>query len=412
LNGKYVSGEHMMTTESNSGTSPKLSFTEYWALQDGRRNFGVDPENVQGDGDLFFGGRALSDNIKDRISDGYIINSPPKIYLEGSWGAGKTHSLLHVKRHLETAESPDGVKTIPIYLDIECYGKTDYQYLHEEMLEGITQEKVKHLMTLFLAKNAGNLEEAEADTIKDHRIAAALRAITIGGSNLPGWKYLLGKKLSNPELAALNNVGAIEGVSSLIDILNVIGKLAQQNDERFIFLIDEAELLHDVTDTNAQNTFTNAMLRLTESPTIGFLMTFIVEGNAVVPEFMATAPIVQRMGGEASRIYIDNLAEDSPDRSVRDFLQELLDFMISADKKSKRIKYEGLEEHGNFYPFTESSKELFISSCMDLNDGAVSPRMFIEFLNRCAVAAYQRDTKIFTDEIVEGNRMVVAQSLN
>jgi len=334
--------------------------------------------------------------------------------MEGSWGAGKTHILLHVKRYLETTESVDGVKTIPIYLKIECSSKTNYRYLHEQMLEGITQEKVKSLTELFLVKNetAGNLEEAEADTIKDHRIAAALRAITIKGINLPGWKYLLGKKLREAELSSLNNVGAIEGVSPLIDILNVIGTLAEQNDEHFMFLIDDADLLHNVTDMSAQDSFSNAFLRLTESSTIGFLMAFGLGHEPAIPEFMLTQAIYNRSYDRGFRIYIDNLTDDSPDRNVRDFLQELLDFMISTDKKSKRIKDEGLEEHENFYPFTESSKEHFISICMDLNGGAVSPGMIIEFLNRCAVAAYQRDTKIFTDEIVEGNRMVVAQSLN
>ena len=85
---------------------------------------------------------AIIDSIRER----YMLGSQPKKYLYGQYGAGKTHTLFNIKYHLE--ESPEAksnaayeVRCCP--MDGEFKEKTDYSYLHAQMMEAVTLEAVE-----------------------------------------------------------------------------------------------------------------------------------------------------------------------------------------------------------------------------------------------------------------------------
>ena len=91
------------------------------------------------------------------------MGTQPKKYLHGQYGIGKTHTLFNIKYQLE--ESAEATATTDYrvkccFIDAEFREKTNYNYLHRQMMEALTLEKTKEVIDEYLATNAGpGLEE-------------------------------------------------------------------------------------------------------------------------------------------------------------------------------------------------------------------------------------------------------------
>ena len=82
----------------------------------------------------------------DSIRQRYLLGSQPKKYLYGHFGVGKTHTLFNIKYHLEDspeAKSNDAYEVRCRPIDAEFKEKTDYRYLHAQMMEAVTLESVR-----------------------------------------------------------------------------------------------------------------------------------------------------------------------------------------------------------------------------------------------------------------------------
>ena len=129
--------------------------------------------------------RKINEEIIEDIRERYMMGNQPKKYLYGQYGVGKTHTLFNIKYKL--AESPEA-KALSDYqvkccfIDAEFKERTNYNYLHAQMMEALTLERIREVIEEYLAKNAGpTLEDKLRDDFGDANIARAIRALGYAG---------------------------------------------------------------------------------------------------------------------------------------------------------------------------------------------------------------------------------------
>ena len=181
---------------------------ERFSLKGDRRNFTINFRINHEDRAAYFGKRKINEEIIEDIRERYMMGSQPKKFLYGQYGAGKTHTLFNIKYKLQ--ESPEAkeitdYKVKCCFIEAEFKEKTNYNYLHAQMMEALTLEKIRESIDEYLAKNAGPaLEDKLRDDFGDANIARAVRALGYAGEPISLWKWLCGGSLTAAELTSYN----------------------------------------------------------------------------------------------------------------------------------------------------------------------------------------------------------------
>src|SRR4051794_19899285 len=102
-------------------------FAEWFCLKD-HKTFMVQPNR---DPDFYFGRSDLEQAIKSRLDRGILLQGVPKMVLYGAFGAGKTHTLYHIKWYLEheVANTKFEVRYVEVPPDLSK--KSKFVVLHQ-----------------------------------------------------------------------------------------------------------------------------------------------------------------------------------------------------------------------------------------------------------------------------------------
>lgn len=372
---------------------------ERFCLKDDRKNFTINFRVNTEDRRAYFGKRKLNEEIIKDIRERYMMGSQPKKYLHGQYGVGKTHTLFNIKYQLE--ESPEA-KKITDYrvkcclIDAEFKEKTSYNYLHAQMMEAVTLEKIKNIVQEYLAKNAGpNLEEKLRNDFIDANGAEAIRALGLVGEPITLWKWLCGGSLTAAELTSNHLTKNMDTVSEMFRLLVGIIRLFVAKDTYYLFLFDEMEGLMHIRNQDCRESFHDAFRKLADddNDVIGFIVSIYTVGEEDIPEFIYTEDIITRL----NRTNIHALEYLAHDDDVRQFLKDLFALVIDNDKKKEKEKNGQVQSGLKFYPLTDQAMDELVNLAISAPTSSL-PRNFISAINEAAVCAHRRDSYVIEEE--------------
>ncbi|MBK8047940.1 MAG: hypothetical protein IPK16_12875 [Anaerolineales bacterium] len=244
----------------------------------------------------------------------------------GPYGSGKTQTLFYLEHYLKS-QTPPSAKGVPLtlYLTVEMRGNSNAAHLHMQIMEALGKETVaKWVRRLFDESKDFDLA-LQGIAGEDRNIFMTLKELrATGDSPFVAWRWLTGQQLKSTELTSLQltrNLGEV-GAGDLVDVLVAIGRLAQQVNEKLIFLLDEFEELLNVKAGDAAESIHQYLRRLSEpaNASVGFLIGFKAD-------VLDDAPQILRRGDIMGRIGPTNYVDIPPLPAVSDvkrFVQELL----------------------------------------------------------------------------------------
>ena len=226
-----------------------------------RANFQLNPKQSADDRTLFFGDNEHTKLIES-IATSYLGGDVPRYYLFGQYGTGKTHLLYYLKHHFETQRDIDPV--LPLVVQVEAQGNTRFRSLHRRFLDAITPKRLADAYSQFRSAypDFDERERRLAELFPNEDTRRALHFLEPGPAQAIAWKWLTGERLSNSEQQSIGVVGTASETGELVDLLISIGELFKQVDIRLLFLIDESESLHNLTNNDAMRSWHDAFRRL------------------------------------------------------------------------------------------------------------------------------------------------------
>lgn len=374
---------------------------ERFCLRNDRKNFTINFRLNEEDRAAYFGKRKINEEIIEDIRERYMMGSQPKKYIYGQYGVGKTHTLFNIKYKLE--ESPEA-KAITDYrvkccfIDAEFKEKTNYNYLHAQMMEAVTLEKIKEVIDEYLAKNAGpNLEDKLRNDFGDANIARAIRALGYAGEPITLWKWLCGGSLTAAELTSYNLTKNMDTISEMYRVLVGIMQLFVNKGVYYLFLLDEMEGLANIRNQDCRESFHDAFRKLADddNAVVGFIVSIYAMQEEEIPDFVFREDIKTRLN-KANIHALEYLAHED---DVRRFLKDLLALVIDKDKKKEKEKQGQVPSGLEYYPLTDEAMDEFVNLAISAPTASL-PRNFISALNEGAVHAARRDSYVIdTDDL-------------
>jgi len=346
------------------------------------------------DAKIYFGNRTLNKSLRGRIEAGYSRGGrPPKVYLLGRWGSGKTHHLYHLKYVLESEGIGSIENFVTPYIQIECEDGTQFRYLHRKLLNALGLTVVKDAISDFLMAQGADRQKAQEEMFESSNLVIATQVLSIGDDQL-AWRWLCGDNLTGNELKSLNVTSNLTDSSELTDVLIRIGRLFKVQNKHILFFIDEAEGLKNVTKPNAQTSWHDGLKNLADNKnnSVGYILSIFEDGNNPTPEFIIEDDILRRLG-QRNIITIDPYNEVE---QIKPFLKDLLEARIKQSEVGDLPGNVQLE----YYPFDNDALDLFIN---ELLSGAVSPTpsKIIEGVSECAWETHTLDQEYITIDVVQ-----------
>lgn len=369
-------------------------FDEWFCLESGR-TFAVKPDR---DPEFYFGRSELAKDITTRIDRSVLLQSVPKLVLFGAYGAGKTHTLYHIKWFLENHESHK-FEVRYVETPIDLHKKSKYHELHQAMMDRLGPTTVRRLLEKLITKHLGDeLQDFLLEYFNhDEDLVSVIRMLaTSAPQHMTAWKWLRGEALSESQQ---QNIGVARSpdLKDLIEVLLTIGRLFQDEEETtLVFLIDELEQLEYVTGEEI-GTWETAFRRLADQDNRSVGLVFAARGAG--PDNL---PEPLRIEAVTSRLQLENYVEIPYLHDVDDyesFLKDLLTHLVERPCAEARLEEEGIDIPLELYPFTPEAVDL-IYQFISEDPTRQLPRELIFTLNECGAAAVGRSA-VITEDIAQ-----------
>ena len=364
-----------------------------------RQNFQINPKQSNQDAKLFFGAQRNEEIIR-KIKLGYMAGYVPRYYLLGNYGTGKTHLIYHIKHHFERVD-PD-INVVPLVVSMEAESRTRYQALHRRLLDAISIDLIEEAYveySLHLREQGQDREERFKELFRNASVDNVMRLLATGPANkLVAWRWLTGEKVSSSEQDQIGVTGSLADTGELVDLLVTIGDLFKRVGKSLLFLIDESESLHSVSNADAQSSWHDAFRRLADSndnQSIGWILTFYTTMQDEPPTFMFEGDITTRIGNEGIVVL-----EALETVEVESFLNELLTEFVNGEEGVERSAAIGADVTDSTYPFTVDAFRAFVEHASAMQHNAI-PRTILRALTSCAIDALSNDSIVIDRETVD-----------
>jgi len=376
-----------------------MDFKEWFCLNE-RDSFTIDPQINPEDAQFYFGRPTKLKELQTQLRKGFIDPGVPKIFIYGSFGSGKTQTLYNLAYYLQH-DPPKSLRLKPaiIHVALEMQSKSNHLDWHLQLMEALGKERVSRWVDGLFSK-VPSMDEALASLLSDYNIINAVKNLR-GGGDMPmlAWRWLAGHRLSPAELQRLQltrNAGDI-GAGDMVKVLIGLGHLAEKNDEKLIFFMDELEQFNNITNADCFEAVHNYLRQLSEqkNSSVGFIMSTYSLTVDDMPQMMARGDIINRIGAI-------NYIEIPPLPSVEDirtFICELLSNFIDRKAAEDKIQQQGLAVTLDTYPF---DADAFEKLCDYASQDPVKalPRNIIKSINECAISAWDVEKAVIDVENV------------
>jgi len=377
-----------------------MDFKEWFCLN-GRESFMIDPKVNPDDAKFYFGREEIKNRIKAQLRRSFVEPRVPKMVIHGPFGSGKTQTLFHLEYYLKN-ERPEACHQTPkiLHLDLEMHSKSDHRGWHLQLVETLGKATVSTWIDKLFSRTQ-NLDTELRDIFGNINMAEAAKNLRAGGDiGLLAWRWFCGYELKPSELERLNvtrSLGAL-GSGDMVNALVGLGRLAEKNEEKLIFLLDEAEQFTNVKTGDATESLHNYLRKLAEAPnsSVGFIIAAYARDKEYLAELLVREDITTRIG--------DNNFVEIPFlptiKDVQIFLKELLSELVEQNKAKEKIQKENLGVSIETYPFTV---EAFDRLCEYASGDPTKalPRNLIKAVNECAISAWDERKPIIEPKIVD-----------
>lgn len=378
----------------------EMDLRQYCGLD--RPRFTVDPVS---DAEFFFGNEQVQRKLLDRIRTDFNVRGVPKCGVVGRFGAGKTHTLYHVKHLFNTdARFPgEGVYVRIGPYDEAIKGMAGWPYLQSLVLDAIGEPTIREWVRAF-DKRAESRTESLAQGLSklfrfgDENLRGSLANVLADyflrdmKSTLPAWNWLKGGKLDKSDSLQVTKSldTAPELVSVLLDLANLCHEVTGNG---LILLFDEAQHLADVKKRETE--IHDAFLQIAESnnENLGFLIGYLPERSGLPKVLSAPIDILSRLGVSEANLneaFIDlQLLINSQD-ALRKFMDKILGGI--KDEKAARdiVKQHGIADAAwEALPFTSDALDR-VAEMLWQKETTRNARQIIEALAHLASEAYER----------------------
>lgn len=375
-----------------------------WFCLEGRDAFTIDPKVKPDDAKFYFGREAIKTQLLNQIKRAFLSPGIPKMLIYGPFGSGKTQTLFYIG-HVLRNDRPSTCKLNPhtVHLDIEMRSRSDFRDWHLQLMEALGKGRVATWVEGLSSAGTNFEDELRKIFHNESNMVEVSKGLTRGDLAFTAWRWFCGQTLTAKELESLRvtrNLGDV-GVGDMINLLQGLGRLAERNGEKLIFLVDEAEQFRNVgggeRGRDAMESLHDYLRKLSEpsNSTVGF----IIAGTAVtlddMPEWYHRADILTRVGK-------DNVVEIPHLPAVREvevFMKEMLAEFIDRNQADKRIKKESLGVSLETYPFKADAFELMTEYATQDPEKAL-PRNIIRAINECAITAWDAEKSVIETDIV------------
>jgi hypothetical protein len=376
-----------------------MDFKEWFCLN-GRESFTIDPKVNADDASFYFGREEIKNRIKAQLRRSFVEPGVPKMVIYGSFGSGKTQTLFHLEYYLQN-ERPEACRQTPriLHLDLEMHSKSDHKGWHLQLVETLGKSTVSTWIDRLFSRTQ-NLDTELRSIFGNVNMAEAAKNLRAGGDiGLLAWRWFCGYELKPNELERLNVTRSLGdlGAGDMVNALVGIGRLAERNEEKLIFLMDEAEQFTNVKTGDATESLHTYLRKLAEpsNSSVGFIIAAYAKEKEFLAELLVREDIRTRIGE-------NNFVEIPPLPSIRDvqiFLRELLAELVEQNKAEKKIQNESLGVSLETYPFTAEAFEMLCEFASQDPTKAL-PRNIIKAVNECAISAWDERKPIIEPNIV------------
>jgi len=376
-----------------------MDFKEWFCLN-GRESFTIDPKVNPDDVRFYFGREEIKNRIKAQLRRSFVEPGVPKMVIYGSFGSGKTQTLFHLEHYLQN-ECPKACRHTPriLHLDLEMHSRSDHKSWHLQLVETLGKSTVSAWIDRLFSRTQ-NLDTELRRIFGNVNIAEAAKNLRAGGDiGLLAWRWFCGYELKANELERLNVTRSLGdlGAGEMVNALVGIGRLAERNEEKLIFLMDEAEQFKNVKTGDATESLHTYLRKLAEpsNSSVGFIIASYALTLDDMAELLVRADVRTRIGE-------NNFVEIPPLPSIKDveiFLKELLAELVEQNKAEEKIQKESLGVSLETYPFTAEAFEMLCEFASEDPTKAL-PRNLIKAVNECAISAWDERKPIIEPNIV------------
>ena len=361
-----------------------LNFAEWFCLEDGRKNFLIDPTL---DRDVLFGQPEWEKQIDDRLRKSQLLSTPARLVWWGQYGIGKTHRL----HHTEFLIKDKGYAYHPCYLiasDIQ--EKTGFEALHYEMVNALRRDWMRDLVMKYILKAAAGEVPPVSDIcngIADVEIALE----TFGHPSVKtvpaAWSFLCGGPLDKLELG-LVGVGRpkLERAGDYAGVIQALATIVEsETGKMLLYLIDEGENLTRITNRTAEARWNESLRAILDVKNLGVILTVGAEKSDQLPVLILRPDIVRRIQKD-NYVTMESFKAPDTDKFIRDLLGKFVD----DGKRSVLAASEGFANVPDYepglYPFTKGGFEVFCDN-VTLDPRNAKPSEILAKLNNVAAEA-------------------------
>lgn len=378
----------------------EMDLRQYCGLN--RPRFAVDPE---ADAEFFFGNLQVQKQLFSRVQRDFNVRGAPKCGVVGRFGAGKTHTLYHLKYVFNTRPDFGGHG---VYVRIGPYdegipGMGGWKYLQTLILDAIGEGTIREWVRAFDTKpgdRTGSLGEGLGKVFQfgDENLKQSLANVLAdyflrdGRPTLHVWNWLKGGKAEKVESSVVTKT--LDTGPELVNVLLNLANLCRDvTGKALVLLLDEAQHLGDVK--KREHEIHDAFLQMAEpaNQNLGFIIGYFGSGQEGLPRVLSTPPdVLSRLGVSTSNLqeaFVDLARLINSEDALLDFMSRILQGIrdgAASDELVKQFNLSGITP--STVPFTEDALDR-LAEVLWQREPTRNARTIIETLAVLAADAYE-----------------------
>lgn len=391
------------------------TMSEFFFMRDGFQTFSLEPAKHNF---LLFGkrDRAQRDHLLEHLEEASYSLEGHKSVVIGDYGRGKTHQSRNIEFEIQRRK----LNLYPVYIKcVELKAKDTFNSFFKELVLGIPTEHIKRIAQSYEEKsNKGEVTPLK-DIIGDEDVTLVFRSgLAAPNTDIVrlSMRWLGGEQKLNMSLVS-RDLPALHVSKQFGAVMKGFVQLFREIDGAVpLYLIDEAERFHQITNPDAYWSWLAALRELTEIVGVALIFFIGSKSRDELPNMFLQDEVITRIG-VSNYVEFYNQGRDD----LRDFLRELFQTIIRKGEVPEPVKpvlSEKIGEPDNSvpeelrailtesgesietYPLTGEAFEKLVETCAT-STLSNKPREVLKLVQKSAGRAIRQNKRIIDNSILE-----------